>query len=275
MTLPTLDETEEFVNAMYYGESGGGKTTAAAHMAKLGHVVYVNAEAGLKAKPLRRLGIPTANLHPYTVTCYSDLDKLYWSTKAQLEREPESLAGVVFDSMTEIQKKLVESIVDERHDRRSKTMEDDPFQVDRDDYGKMTEMVRRVSRRFRDLPCHTAFVCLDKRDVDNDGVVYRPALTPKFASDLVGYVDIAIYAAVGHGDEEDRSRYTGITRPIGKYRGKDRFGALPPHMANPTFDRVVEYVESTHDHWFDHAKEDPFQIARNKRLGLDESDTSQ
>lgn len=273
MGLPSLDEVDEYVNAMYFGESGSGKTTAAAHMAKFGPVIYVNAEAGIKAKPLRRLGVPVENIHPYGVQSYSDLDKLYWQVKAQLEENPASIAGVVFDSMTEIQKKLVESIVEDRHARRSKSgMDDDEFAVDRDEYGRMTEMVRRVSRRFRDLPCHTAFVCLAKRDVDNDGVFYRPALTPAFATDLVGYVDIAAFVAQGGGDEDDRSRYTGITRPIGKFRGKDRYNATPPTMANPTFDRIVEYVESECDDWRDHAANDVFQLARNKRIDSSTSD---
>lgn len=273
MALPTLDEVEEYVNVMYFGESGSGKTTDAAHMAKFGPVVYVNAEAGIKAKPLRKLGVPTKNIHPYSIQSYNDLDRLYWQTKQRLEEEPGSIAGVVFDSMTEIQKKLVESIVDERHAKRSKSgMEDDEFAVDRDEYGRMTEMVRRVSRRFRDLPCHTAFVCLAKRDVDNDGVYYRPALTPAFANDLIGYVDIAVYVAQGAGDEDDRSRYTGITRPIGKFRGKDRYNATPPTLANPTFDRIVEYVESEHDDWREHAAEDEFQQARNRRLESSNND---
>lgn len=267
MPIPSLDEIQEFVNVMYFGESGSGKTTAAAHMAKFGPVVYVNAEAGIKAKPLRKLGVDIKNIRPYSIESYNDLDKLYWQTKAELEKKPGSIAGVVFDSMTEIQKKLVESIVSERHAKRVKSgMEDDEFFTDRDEYGRMTEMVRRVSRRFRDLPCHTAFVCLDKRDTDNDGVYYRPALTPAFANDLMGYVDIAAYIAQGGGDEDDRSRYTGITRPIGKYRGKDRYNATPPMMANPTFDRVVEYVESEFDDWRDHAANDEFQQARNARL---------
>lgn len=267
LKLPTLDDVEEHLNVLYFGESGTGKTTCAAHMALFGPVVYVNAEAGVKVKPLRKLGVPTSSIHPYTISTYNDLDQLYWSTKARLEKHPGSIAGVVFDSMTEIQKKLVESIVGERHARRTRAgMEDDEFFVDRDEYGQMTEMVRRVSRRFRDLPCHTAFVCLAKRDTDSDGVFYRPALTPAFALDLVGYVDVAVYLAQGTGDEDDRSRFTGITRPVGKYRGKDRFSATPPAMANPTFDRLVEYVESEHDDWRAHAANDPYQIARAKRL---------
>lgn len=175
MALPTLAETSEYVNALYFGEGGSGKTTAALHMAKFGHVILVNAESGAKKKPLKKLGIPVEMIHPYEVTEYKDLDNLYWSTKAMLDNDPDSIAGVVFDSDTEIQKKLLESLTIERHGRRIKQgMVDDEFEIELKEHGKVTEMLRRTHRRFRDLPCHSAFVCLDKRDVDQDGVTYRP-----------------------------------------------------------------------------------------------------
>lgn len=278
MPLPSLDDTEEFVNVLYFGDPGSGKTTDAMHMAKLGHIIVVDAEAGIKKRPLRQLEVPTSNIHPYKVASYEDLDNLYWEVKGQLDEDPGSVAGVVFDSMTEIQKKLIESIVGERHakavkiaQRSGASVSDDEFFVDRDEYGKMTEMVRRISRRFRDLPCHTAFVCLAKRDVDNDGVFYRPALTPAFQGDLMGYVDIAVYTDQGEGEEDDRSRYVGLTRPHGKYRGKDRYGATPPVMPNPTFDRIVSYVEDE-DGTF--ADSDEYMKAMRVRLGQDDSKES-
>lgn len=275
MPLKSLDELDEFVNAMYFGDPGSGKTTAAMHMAKLGKVIVVDAEAGLKKRPLQRLGIPTSNIIPYTVESYKDLDNLHLQVKAQLDAEPGAIAGVVFDSMTEIQKKLIEAIVSERHakalaqaQRGGFEVKDDEFFVDRDEYGKMTEQVRRICRRFRDLPCHTAFVCLAKRDVDKEGdggIVYRPALTPAFAGDLMGYVDIVGYTQQAEGEAGDRSRYVAITRPMGKFRGKDRYGATPEIFPNPTFDRLVEYVEAEDPEA--HAAEDPFIRQRLIRIG--------
>ena len=48
----SLDDHPEPVNALYYGREGTGKTTAAAHLANRGRVLYINAEAGLKRQPL-------------------------------------------------------------------------------------------------------------------------------------------------------------------------------------------------------------------------------
>lgn len=277
--LVSLDEHEEFVNALYFGEAGSGKTTAAASMAKLGEgiIIYVDAEAGLKVQPMRRLGIPTNRIMRYRVETFDDLQKLYWEVKAKLEEEPGSILGIVFDSFTEVQKKLLEGITGARYakslaqaKRGGFEVKDDPFETDRDEWGKMTEMCRRVARQFRDLECHTVFVCLERRDVDKEGdggIFYRPALTPAFATDLMGYVDVALYMQQEDAPLDDSSRFVAITRPIGKYRGKDRYGALPPSMPNPTFDRVVSFVRNVHDDPEALWDADPFVIQREIRIG--------
>jgi hypothetical protein len=153
-------------------------------------------------------------------------------------------------------------VVETRIGKQSATMVVDEFEIELQDHGKVTEMCRRFGRRLRDLPCHVGFVCLSKRDIDkNTGeVVYRPDLTPKFASDMLGYVDVAVYTTQEDGNPDDRSCYVGITRPVSVYRGKDRYGATPPRMANPTFDRIIEYVNSDDDF------EDPYQAAYRSRL---------
>jgi hypothetical protein len=276
--LETLDDAEEFVNVLYYGEPGSGKTTAAASMAKLGKIVYIDAEAGLKVQPMRRLSIPTDQIMRYRVETFDDLQNLYWQLKAKLDEEPGAFAGVVFDSMTEIQKKLLEGITNARYaksvaqaQRGGFEVKDDPFETDRDEWGRMTEMCRRICRQFRDLECHTAFVCLDQRDVDQEGdggVFYRPALTPAFATDLQGYVDVVLHMSQEDAELDDFSRFIGLSVPIGKYRGKDRYGVLPPSMPNPTFDRVVDFVNnvdalSPQVSWL----EDPYVRQRMIRIG--------
>lgn len=298
--LQSLEDAEEWVNVLFYGEPGSGKTTNAASMAKLGGtVVYIDAEAGLKVQPMKRLKIPTTRILRYKVETFDDLQNLYWQLKAKLEEQAARIAqaakdgeeipaeerakfiiGVVFDSMTEIQKKLLEGITNARFlkskaqaERAGMVNQDDPFATDRDEWGKMTEMCRRVTRQFRDLECHTAFVCLDRREVDKEnaegGVFYRPALTPAFSTDLMGYVDVVIYTSREKVDDlTDESQFVGITVATGKYRGKDRYGVLPPNLPNPTFDRVVKFVrEADPEDPHTWALEDEFVRRRLIRIG--------
>jgi hypothetical protein len=77
----TLDDEAEYLNILYYGDPGSGKTSAAAAMAHLGIVYLVDVESGAKKRPLRKLGIPTSRIRPVRVGCYKDLDQFYWHSK--------------------------------------------------------------------------------------------------------------------------------------------------------------------------------------------------
>jgi hypothetical protein len=256
---PTLDEMPEYFKILYYGEPGSGKTSAACAMARLGPMYLVDAEAGAKARPLRKLGIPTKNIRPIHITGYKDLDDFYWRLKRELEEDPDAVVGVSFDSYTEIHQVLLNEQVMQRHGKAVRAasnsagelmyeVEDSEFDVELKQHGIVTEQLRRITRRFRDLPCHVAFVTLAKKDLDGETgeVVYLPALPPKFGLNLRGYVDLVAYVRQVPG-VNDSSGYIGVFRDTGKYRGKDRLGGTPVALADPAFDRVAACITETLD----------------------------
>lgn len=260
-----LAETEDFVKILYHGEPGTGKTTALAGLARLGKVYYVNAEAGLKAKPLRRMGIPIENIEVYpkkgeSIT-FEGMENLFWSLKAMLEDDPTSLAGVLLDSLTEIQKKFLDNIVQKAVDKADGLgMERNRFQVERNEWGVNTEQMRLLIRQFRDLPCHVGMATQSRRDQDDDGEVsYGPALTPALQGDVVGYCDIVIATQV-EAREGGKDLFFGQTRRVGKYTAKDRYGLLPRKLVTPSFDRVISYVAEELT-----STDDPLQVAERER----------
>jgi AAA domain len=247
----SLNESVDFANVMYTGEGGTGKTTDLADMARLGRVIVINAESGLKGGPLRRMGIPIENITVWPNVeagerlTWESLDKLIWKVKAQLEKEPGSIAGIMLDSATEVHIALLDQ-VRERSVAKSleKDKDRDPFKTELQDYGIMTEQMRNLLRRLRDLPCHFGVSTLHKRDKDDDGkVVYRSDMTEKLANSLYGYMDIVVVTTVN--EIQDVTEYIGLTKPKGKYRGKDRFGVLPEKMLEPTFSRILGYINGT------------------------------
>jgi hypothetical protein len=269
----SLDDAPEFLNVLYYGEPGSGKTSNAAFMALLGKVYLVDVESGAKAKALRGLGIPTKNIVLVPVNSYQDLDDFYWSVKNELATDPDSVAGIIFDSYSEIHDQLIREQVDKRHAKavRKATnaqgtlvmdVDDNEFLVELSERGIVTEQLRTLTRRFRDLPCHCAFVALAKRDVDPDGggVVYLPQLPPKFGAQLRGFVDIVCYTSQAEGIDEP-SGYLGVCRELGKYRGKDRLGGTLPVTAFPSFDRLVSVVFDDMD-----LTKDPIQLRYMNRV---------
>lgn len=269
----SLDDLPEFLNILYYGDPGSGKTSHAAAMAKLGKVYLVDVESGAKAKPLRRLGIPTTNIRPVAMSSYDDLDKLFWQVKQELDTDPDSVAGIIFDSISEIHDQLLREQVDKRHAKalRKATgkdgellmeVDDNEFLIELPERGIVTEQLRTLTRKFRDLPCHTAFVALAKREVDQDGggVVYLPQLPPKYGGNLRGFVDIVVYCTQADGIDNP-SGFLGVCREIGKFKGKDRLGGTLPVTAYPSFDRIVDAVFNDFD-----LSEDEHQMAYSGRV---------
>lgn len=248
-----LDDTEDKLNVLFYGREGSGKTTHLAAMANLptpGRVLIVNAEGGLKRRALQLRGINTSRIavwpragEPVT---FDSLAALHRKIKADLDADPDSWAGVGFDSITEIATALREQVTERRQDNlRRRNREFDPDLIDVGDYGTQTDQVKRILRRFRDLPCHFAATALER--TDDDGQT-GPDLGPSLANAVLGYVDFVLYCKATLGtaetsaEDETPVEFRAATRPGLKYRAKDRFDITPRVLANPDFLRVWLYV---------------------------------
>lgn len=241
-----LTDMKEPLNVLYYGEGGTGKTTALASMANAGPILLVNAESGVKSRPLAAHGVNIEQIElfpgPGEAITYDSLLGEWQRIAAALAKDPAAYAGVVWDSITEIYKRLLDVVV-ERAVQKSerKGLERDPFFIDRSDYGIMTEQVRALVRKYRDLPCHFGIAALSRREQDDDGTVaYQPAITPALQNDLVGWVDQVVATSVVTVD--DVTEYRGLFRPLGKYRGKDRLDVMPRVLVDPSFERVLAYA---------------------------------
>lgn len=232
-----LTDEEDFVKILYYGREGVGKTSASVAAANGGRILVVNAEAGLKKRPLKQLGINVNNVMTWppqgkeNALTADGLLVLHERLLADLRDDPTSWFAVVFDSISEIHQKLREQATDKRV---RKVAGSDPDWVDRDDYGVMTAQMRKIVRRFRDLPCHVIFTALETDDEKQNTI--RPAITPALCTDVLGYVDVVARMGSATGD------YRARTRASERIRAKDRFSSLPAIMLDPNFNRVRDYI---------------------------------
>lgn len=249
----TLEETAEYLNVLLFGREGSGKTTIAATLANLGEgkVLVINAEGGLKKTALKQRGIDVSRIYlwpndgqPIT---HGGLIEVYNQLKADLDTDPNSWAGVIIDSATELVPALIDQVAKDRMEksaRKGVIIEGiDEFFTDRSDYGTMSKMFRDILRKFRDLPTHFVVTALERRDVDDDTgkVQYGPAVTPGVQADLLGYVDLVLACF----SADDTKPYRALTRSAGKYRGKDRLGVLPAVLVEPTIPRILLYEDGT------------------------------
>lgn len=255
--FPSLEDTTEYLNNLFYGREGSGKTTAACSAANHGQILVVNAEGGLKMKALQRQGVNTANIRVWpnpqsgTKITINGLIEVYNRIHADLIKTPGSWFAVVWDSATDITETLVGNVQELRLDKaegRGVVLDENTrWETDRNDYGVMAKQFRDLMRKFRDLPTHFIVTALERRDIDEDSglTTYGPAVSPALQTSLLGYVDLALFFR--ESSDEDGTPYRALTRKAGKNRAKDRLGSFPKVLAEPNFTRILQYANEELD----------------------------
>lgn len=258
----TLADEEDFLNGLWYGPEGVGKTTGALRAADFGRVMVVNAEGGLKKRALARMGINVENIVTWPPPGQEDLltraglEGLGYRLRQDLRDDPKSWYAVVWDSGSAIAEKVLRQVVRAEvaknaalPEHKQKPSRADEFFTDLSDYGTMTAQMVPLIQQYRDLQCHFLVTALERRDVDEDTgqVMYGPVFTPAVSSAIRADMDVVIRVRQAESEDGTEMVVIGATRPNDRYRGKDRFGATPIRMADPSFTRVLSYVEGELD----------------------------
>jgi hypothetical protein len=245
------------------GDGGTGKTTDLAALARFGKVLLVNAEQGIKASALQRWSqevygedFPVENITIYPDPDNADekitmqgLEQLWANIRDDLHKDPKAWLGVGWDSITEIQKKFADLEKADAVQKANRRGQDrDPLTMDQDNWRRVNDMTRQLVRKYRDLPCHFGMTALQRREQDDDGkVVYQPGVTPGLQNDLIGWMDIVLVTSTRYVPIDDIDEYLGLSKPHSKWRGKDRYKALPKWLILPTYDRAIQYVRGELD----------------------------
>lgn len=250
-----LDTQRTAISVLQWGREGTGKTTNGLSMVKtrdVGNVVLINAEAGAKRQALIQHGIdpkrievwPPEDKGPGYITYDTLVTEVVNPMRAALAKDPDAYIGVVIDSFTEVARRLLELAVAEAYaaaqamgKKRSRWF------VGLEDHGVAASQMRSLLRAFRDLNVHLVITALERRDVDQDtsAVTYGPAMGPAVGTDTMGLVDLVGFCQVERFGETDF--WTSTFTPSPTRRAKDRFGLMPVSMVDPTFDRILGYVE--------------------------------
>lgn len=150
---------------------------------------------------------------------------------------------LVIDSITELQKKLMDSIVAQHPE--VKRPYGDGLTVG--DWGYNTERMRRFIRMARDLDMNVIFTALamDEKNEMTGAVKTLPKMSSKLSADVCGYVDIVGYLYVDNVTDEDGESMPVrrmLVQPVGMYYAKDRSGALGNVIDNPTFPDIYNTI---------------------------------
>lgn len=234
---------------LIYGPPGVGKTsllaTADLHEAT-SPILIINVEGGmLSISEAGALGLESV---PDVVDLenFDQLDQFFWF----LAKGDHPYKSVGIDSLSELQMINLESIVQKLVGKSStsgakRASLDDIWQ---DDYGTSTQQLRRLVRRFRDLPMHVFFTCHDATSQDKEkNESTHPMLTPKLRTAVMGYMDVIGYMYVDTeaeaADPESTHRRL-LCRPFGKWKAKDRSPGqkLGLVMENPSIPAIMQRI---------------------------------
>lgn len=265
LTLSGLDDESDFMVLVLYGPAGTRKTTSSLRITKAipkGNVLVIAAESGLKKQALVQHDVDVSRVRFWPPrgqqVTFESLEALFFKILADLEKDPASWAGVVWDSLTEVIQTLVDNAAaaDVARLQKIAAASKNAMQVRKTyeregaDYQVVTGQFRQLLRKYRSLPCHQVLVCLEedrKESVETDegrkqkiGVI-GPSLPPKVREDTEQHADVEIRMAVidvpGAGPVG-----IGRTSPAEDLRAKDRYNVLPTVMFDPGWERIWGYV---------------------------------
>lgn len=238
LQIQPVQERSLYLNMLFYGESGVGKTTlcgSADEVPAMRPVLFVDIEGG------------TASLRH----SYPDVQTVRVQTWREMQDVYDALyAGeggfqtVVLDSLTEIQKFNMYSIMTDLTQKRPDL---DPDVPGMREWGKNLEQMRKYIRAFRDLDMHTIFTALNMvdRDQKTGQTTMQPMLSGKLAKEAAAFLDVVGYYYVkqmGSGEEAEFKRFL-LTQKTDSQVAKDRSGKLPMIVEDPTMKTIYEFMQ--------------------------------
>ena len=200
------------LKVLVYGLAGVGKTMLCATTGDLDKTLIISCEGGLLS--LRKHDIAAVEIH--------NLDELREVYDA-LARGEHPFEWVCLDSITEIAEVVLAELKDQNRDARKA-------------YGELADVMFKVIRRFRDLPCNVYFSAKQASQDDGSGrTKHMPAMPGNTLKQGIAYMFDECFALRVERDEEGQPVRWLQTDNDGAYQAKDRSGALalfePPSLA--------------------------------------------
>jgi len=131
---------------------------------------------------------------------------------------------VCFDSITETYKCFMDEVI-KKNPNIARAYSDQPSLSD---YGRVSELMRRTIRSFRDLPVNLIMTALvqDLKDEKDGSITRLPSLPGKLAYEVSGYMDIVGYMFANEEKDTGETKRSVLIQPRGTVIAKDRSGKL-------------------------------------------------
>lgn len=200
VATPWEDE-ENFSNNLIFGPPNGGKTTflgLCTEDPRVTPIEILDFEGGVRDVLTGLPGYGKA-WRAHRIRSWDDFNHVYNNTLIPNE---EGAKAVGIDSLSETH---IFALMDRLDSKAASRAEKDL--IEQGDYGVGLVQIRRLVRKFRDLPMHTYFTAHHKTEVDpRKGLITMVNLAGKAATEIPGLMTVAGYLAETTDDEGDPIR---------------------------------------------------------------------
>jgi phage nucleotide-binding protein len=245
LNVKTPEDAIPYLNLLVYGEPGAGKTYLAATAQDhedTRPILFLDIEGGTTTIRKRK------DVDVIQVRSMSQIESVY----AELRKEGSNpyYSTVILDSLTELQKLDMRTVMKEQYDKRPDTT--DIYVPSQREWGKSGERMRIIIRGFKDLPVNTIATCMLASDKEEStGITsFFPSLPGKLRSEIPGFFDVVGYLSSKtnrNGDQEEIVRTLQIARTR-RVIAKDRTDDLGNLIENPSIPLMWEMIHSqAHD----------------------------
>lgn len=274
-TIKRLSKPKDiYLNALFYGVPGSGKTElagSAADVDDMSDVLIGDIEGGdmtlIDNPRIKRVD----RIDSIRITSYKQLGEVHKYLKAhcryrdqegeeannalrQLEAKflgvdvkeietPRRYKTFVIDSLSELDQMVVNELLGIQAGMDfNELLNDGNVEVAQfAEYKKNNQVMNLLCKSFRDLPISCLFTCHSVMDQDElKRMYYSPALTGKLRTQVAGYMDIVGFLQVGKIPEgkKEAPRQLSI-QPVGKYTAKCRLPAFKDaHIADANMSKI-------------------------------------
>jgi hypothetical protein len=231
------DELVDWINALFYGEPGAGKTWlggTADDDERTSPVLVVDIEGGVTTLRHR------SKVDVVSVRSMPELEKLHNDLYHSIEDGGIYYKTLMLDSLPELADLDMRFIMKDAYSKN-------PEKVDKDvpsqrEWGKSRSHMRTIVRAFRDLPCHTIFTAqVGTLQEEGQPTKYFPGFAGKLRTEIPGFMDIVgyLYPEVEPSGVIVRKLQVQGTRRV---VAKDRTSSLGGILENPTIPMIWDLI---------------------------------
>lgn len=241
------EEVVPYLNFLVYGEPGAGKTylgATAQDSEDTSPILFLDVEGGTVTIRKRK------DVDVVKIRSMEKIEKVHNDLfKAAANGEPLYYKTVIIDSLTELQKLDLRTVMQDEFNRNPDKTDVDV--ASQRGWGKSGERMRRIIRAYRDLPMNTICTALVGTELDEANGVYNyfPSLPGKLRGEVPGYFDVVGYLSTAERSiEGEKKKEVYRQLQVAKTRrvvAKDRTAALGDIVDSPSIPMLWEMIHAS------------------------------